>query len=335
MDKKLNWGILGNAKIARTRILPALVASNLANPYAIASRNVGSVSSIQDEFGIKKVYESYESLLEDQLIDVVYIPLPNHLHVEYAIKAMEAGKHVLCEKPIALTVSEMERLMDVAKATKRNIQEAFMVYTSPLWNKALQLVRSGGIGKIKRITGNFSYMNTDPANVRNRYVVGGGALFDVGCYLVLASRVFFGSEPVNAYGSMVIDEDFGVDILTSAVLEFDDGHALISCSTQNVGAQQLWLEGSTGRIRLQIPFSQPVDKPNLLLLDDGSDHSLMNHEVIDTGTYNQFLVHINDFSLSILENNEPTLNLDNSMGNIRTIEMIIKKSTKKTASTKS
>ena len=322
MSQKLRWGVLGAAKIARNRVIPAIIQSSNGVLSAIASRSQEKADEIAEEFNIPHAFSSYEALIESDVVDAVYIPLPNHLHVEYAIKAAKAGKHVLCEKPIAMSAEEAGLLLAVRESTGVVIQEAFMVMTNPAWSKAKELVDNGSIGELKTVIGNFSYMNTDPSNVRNVPEYGGGALMDVGCYLVLASRYFFNDEPISVSGASKIDEHYGVDILTSASLEFEKGTAIITCSTQAVPAQMLYLEGTAGRIRFDIPFSQPADKPAVLFLDQGKDIFSMETTRVEIPPFNHYVLHVERFVDVVWGKSESPIKLEDSISNMCIIDMI-------------
>src|ERR1700728_1769418 len=210
--RKVKWGILGAAKIARQRVIPAMQKGDLCEVTGIASRDLAKGQAAASELGIPKVYGSYEELLADPEIEAVYNPLPNHLHVPWSIKAAEADKHVLCEKPISLTVSEATSLLEARDRTGMKIEEAFMVRTHPQWLKAIDLVQSGKIGPVRSISGSFSYFNRDPQNIRNIREIGGGALMDIGCYLVYTSRLIFGEEPTRLVATIERDPEMGTDI---------------------------------------------------------------------------------------------------------------------------
>ena len=322
MSQKLRWGILGAAKIARNRVIPAIIESSNGVLTAVASRSKEKGDAIAKEFNIPHVFSSYEKLIESDMVDAVYIPLPNHLHVEYAIKAAKAGKHVLCEKPIAMTAEEAGQLLEVRDSTGVVIQEAFMVMTNPAWSKAKELIDNGTIGELRTVIGNFSYTNMDASNVRNVPKYGGGALMDIGCYLVLASRYFFNDEPISVSGASKIHELFGVDVLTSASLEFEKGTAIITCSTQAVPAQMLYLEGTKGRIRFDIPFSQPADQPAVLFQDIGKDIFTMETTRIEIPSFNHYKLHVERFAEVVWGKSESPLKLEDSISNMCVLDMI-------------
>src|SRR6185503_10775969 len=241
---KIRWGVLGVAKIATTKVIPAMQRGRLSDVVAIASRDSSRAAEAAAQLGIPKWFGSYEALLADPDIDAVYIPLPNHLHAPWSTRAAEAGKHVLCEKPIGLSSAEARSLIDVRDRTGVEIQEAFMVRSHPQWIAARDLVRAGRVGQLRSMLGHFSYFNDNPANIRNIPEFGGGGLMDIGCYLVNTSRFIFGAEPRRVAGAVDIDPAFGVDRMASMVLEFDAGHFAGTCGTQMAPYQRIQIVGT-------------------------------------------------------------------------------------------
>ncbi len=258
---KIRWGVLGVAKIATEKVVPAIRAAAHCEVVAIASRDTARASAAAAELDIPRAHGSYEALLADPEIDAVYIPLPNHLHVPWTSRAAEAGKHVLCEKPIALNADEARTLLAVRDRTGVRIQEAFMVRTHPQWQRARRMVESGELGEVRAMSGVFSYYNDDPANVRNIASFGGGGLMDIGCYLVNTARFIFAAEPSRVAGTLDIDPRFGVDRQASMVLDFDGRHAAGVCSTQLQSYQRVQIVGTRGRLEIDIPFNAPADRP--------------------------------------------------------------------------
>jgi predicted dehydrogenase len=266
----VTWGILSTAKIGVKKVIPAMQKGKLTRVAAIASRNLDQAKRTADQLGIPKAHGSYEELLADPEIEAVYNPLPNHLHVPWSIKAAEAGKHVLCEKPVALNAAEAQTLIKARDRHGVLIQEAFMVRYHPQWRRARDLIREGRIGKLRAIQGFFSYTNTDPKNIRNQADIGGGALYDIGCYPVVASRFLFESEPARVVSLIDRDPDLKIDRLTGMLLDFPQGQATFVCSTQLVPYQRMQILGAKGRIEIEIPFNAPPDKPCRIFVDDGS-----------------------------------------------------------------
>src|SRR5438034_6322040 len=258
---KVRWGVLGVAGIAVNKVIPAMQQGVDTEITAIASRELAKAQRAARALGITKAYGSYEELLADREIDVIYNPMPNHLHVPWSIKAAEAGKHVLCEKPIGLSVDEAKKLRDVCDRTGVKIGEAFMVRTHPQWVKALELVRAGRIGEMRSMMGFFSYSNPDPANIRNILAYGGGGLMDIGCYPIFTSRLIFGAEPTRVAALIERDPQMKIDRLTSAILDFPAGQSIFTCATQLVPYQRMQIFGTGGRIEIEIPFNAPPDRP--------------------------------------------------------------------------
>src|ERR1700712_4127168 len=273
MSKKLRGGILSTAAIGTKKgVIPAMQAGEYTTVTAIASRDLAKAQEAATALGIPTAYGSYEELLADPNIDAIYNPLPNHMHVPWTIKAAEAGKHVLCEKPIALTVAEAETLLAVRDRTGVKIREAFMVRTHPQWLRLRELIDEGRIGELRAVQGHFSYFNINPDNIRNRADIGGGALMDIGCYLVHAARYAFNAEPTRVVSLISRDPEMHTDRLTSALLDFGDARqAIFTCSTQLVPHQRLQFFGTKGRIDLEVPVNAAPTRPARLLIDDGTD----------------------------------------------------------------
>ena len=265
---KLRWGILGVAKIAVEKLIPAIQRGGTGEVVAIASRAADKARAAADRFAIPRAYGSYEELIADPDIDAIYNPLPNHLHVPWSVRALAAGKHVLCEKPIACDATEASQLIAARERSGRLVMEAVMVRTHPRWLGARQLVRSGRIGELRALAGFFSYFNESPDNVRHQPGMGGGGLLDIGFYPVTMSRFIFEAEPLRVMGLLEIDPRFGVDRLASAILEYPRGHAIFTCSTQLMPHQSLDILGTRGRIGIEIPWSMPHERPSRLLVDD-------------------------------------------------------------------
>src|ERR1700756_2407953 len=259
--KKVKWGILGAASIAVRKVIPGMQKGAHSEITAIASRDKKKADEAAQKLGIPKAYGSYEELLQDREVDAIYNPLPNHLHVPWSIKAAEAGKHVLCEKPISLTVAEAKALLAARDRTGVKIGEAFMVKTHPQWLRTQEIIRSGGIGKLRTAMCIFSYFNRDPANVRHKVEWGGGGLMDIGCYPITMSRFIFAEEPIRVAGMLERDPDFGTDRLASAILEFPSGQSIFTCSTQGAYFQRMYFLGTAGRVEIEIPWNAPNDRP--------------------------------------------------------------------------
>lgn len=325
MTKKVKWGILSTAPIAQRRVLPAMSNCAYVEVAAIASRSLERAKAAAATFSIPKAYGSYEELLADPEIEVIYNSLPNHLHVDWSIRAANHGKHVLCEKPLSRTVSEARLLLEARDEFRVKIGEAFMVRTHPQWLRTVELVRSGRIGKLRSALGYFSYFNVDPANTRNIAEYAGGALMDIGCYPIKTSRFVFGEEPVRVFGCVERDPSFKTDRLTSAILEFPTGQSVFTASTQVVFYQKMQFFGTTGRIDVEIPFNAPIDKPTRIFIDDGKDLYAGASAVTESfPVCNQFTIQADLFSLSVRENSEVPNPLEDSICNMAVIEALFR-----------
>jgi predicted dehydrogenase len=306
------------------KVIPGMQKSELCSIDAIASRDLDKAKKTADSLGIAKAYGSYEELLADPEIDAIYSPLPNQMHVPWTIKAAEAGKHVLCEKPISLTVDEAKTLLAVRARTGVKIGEAFMIRTHPQWLRAIELIQQGRIGTLRSIVGVFSYHNVDPKNIRNNMDSGGGALLDIGCYCVQASRYAFGRAPARVIGLIDRDPEMGIDRLTSAMLDFETGQSIFTCSTQLVPHQKVQFFGTKGRIELEIPFNAPPDKPTRIFIDDGS--SVFGTGIV-TETFlvcDQYALQGDAFSRAVLEGGEVPVSVEDAIENMAVMEAIFK-----------
>ena len=315
---KVRWGILGTAKIALTKVIPAMQRSPWCEIAAIASRDLSKAKTAAGELTIPNAYGSYEELLADKSIEAIYNPLPNNLHVPWTVKAAEAGKHVLCEKPIALNAAEARTLIEVRNRTGVRIQEAFMVRTHPQWLETRRLIHSGRIGSLRSITGFFSYFNPDPTNIRNQLDLGGGALMDIGCYPITISRFMYETEPQRVLGLIERDATTGTDTLTSAVLDFPNGHSTFTCSTRLAPYQRMMFTGTEGRIEVLIPFNAPNDRPTQIILDD---------ETIEFPTCDQYEIQGSLFSQAIRENREQPIPLEDAINNMAVIDAVFRSAT--------
>jgi predicted dehydrogenase len=323
MDK-VRWGVLGVAGIATRKVIPAMQAGRWSMVAAIASRDAAKARQAAETFGIEKAYGSYEELLDDPGIDAVYNPLPNHLHVPLSIMAAERGKHVLCEKPIACSAKEARELVAVRDRTGVKIQEAFMVRTHPQWQQARALVREGRLGAVRSIVGVFSYFNDDPANVRNVAEWGGGALLDIGCYLINTSRFVLGREPLRVAGAVERDPRFGVDRLTTMLLDYGDVHLAGTCSMQMVYYQRIQIFGSSGLLDIKVPFNAPRDRPCQVVFDNGADLYGGGQEVIEFPTCDQYTIQGDLFSKAILERTDVPEPLEDAVKNMECIEAVFR-----------
>jgi predicted dehydrogenase len=324
MIDQVRWGVLGVAKIAVEKVVPAMQRGEWSEVTAIASRDLAKARGAAKALGIARAFGSYEELLADPEIEAIYNPLPNHLHVPWSIRAAEAGKHVLCEKPIGLTVKEALSLLETRDRTGVLIQEAFMVRTHPQWVTTLDFVRAGRIGAIRSVTAYFSYYNRDPKNIRNSLEYGGGALMDIGCYLVFTSRLIFQEEPRRVSALITRDPEFGVDVLTSAILDFPSGQSILTCGTQVAPSQRVHVFGTQGRIEIEIPFNAPPDRACRIFLDDGSNHPGGRVQTLEFDACDQYTIQGDLFSRAIRENTELAVPLEDSVRNMAVIESLFR-----------
>jgi predicted dehydrogenase len=324
MPNKVRWGVLSTAKIGTQKVLPAMQKGDWSELSAIASRDLGKAEAAARTLGIAKAYGSYEELLADPQIEAVYNPLPNQLHVPWSIKAAEAGKHVLCEKPISMTVAEAKSLLEVQQRSGVTIGEAFMVRSHPQWLRTREIIASGRIGTLRSISGFFSYFNTDPKNIRNISECGGGGLMDIGCYPINTSRFLFSEEPKRVSAVLEKDPTFQVDRLTSAVLEFPSGHAIFTCSTQLVPYQRMQVLGTKGRIEIEVPFNAPNDRPCRIFVDDGRDLVGGGITVETFPTCDQYTIQGDVFSRAIREKTAPPVPLTDAIKNMAVIEAVFR-----------
>lgn len=324
MSNKVRWGILSTASIGVNKVVPAMQKGEWSDVVAIASRDRAQAEQIARTLGISKAYGSYEELLADDGIEAIYNPLPNQLHVPWSIKAAEAGKHVLCEKPLSLTVAQAKELLAVRSRTGVKIGEAFMVRTHPQWLRARELVVSGTIGQLRSAVGFFSYFNNDPSNIRNQPECGGGALMDIGCYPIQTSRFMFGEEPSRVFGLIDRDPQLKIDRLTSAILDFPSGQAIFSCSTQLVPYQRSHFLGTRGRIEIEIPFNAPKDRPCRIFIDDGRDVMGTGIAAQEFPVCDQYTIQGDEFSKAIRGNADVPVSLEDAVRNMAVIDAIVR-----------
>jgi predicted dehydrogenase len=320
--RKLRWGVLGTARIAREKVVPPMQRGERTTVVAIASRDLAQAERVAAQLGIPRAHGAYEALLADPEVDAVYNPLPNHLHVEWTRRAAEAGKHVLCEKPIDITAKGAEELIAVRDRTGVRIQEAFMVRTHPQWLRCRELVRAGRIGTLKAICGHFSYHNVDPGNIRNRAEIGGGGLLDIGCYPITTSRLVTGREPRRVAAVIEHDPVMRIDRLGSAILDYDGVQCIFTWSTQMVPRQTMQLLGDKGRLEVEVPFNAPNDRPCRLHLYDAGDLGLHVAETIELPTCDQYGIAGDAFSAAILDGTEQPVPLEDSLLNMRVIDAV-------------
>ena len=314
--------MLGAANIALRTVIPAIQRSQSGTVCAIASRVRAKAQQAAATLGIERAYGSYEELLNDPDIDAIYNPLPNHLHVPWSIRAMDAGKHVLCEKPIALSAPEARALIAARERTGRQICEAFMVRSHPQWQVVREIIASGRIGPLRLITGHFSYFRVDPNDVRSNPEWGGGALMDIGCYPILISRWLFAAEPESVVGQYELDPTLHVDRLGSALLRFPTGQATFAFSGQLVAHQRMQVFGTSGRIEVVIPFNAPMATPTTIRIDTGRELGATG-ESIEVPAADQYALQADAFASAIRGEREMPMSLEDSIANMAVIDAIV------------
>ena len=317
---KVRWGVLSTANIGVEKVIPGMQRGKFCDMVGIASRDLEKAQAVAAQLGLVRAYGSYEELLADPEIEAVYIPLPNHLHVPWSIQALEASKHVLCEKPIGLTAAEGQELLDAAKKHAHlKVMEAFMYRHHPQWRRARQIVAEGGIGELRTIQSFFSYFNDDPDDIRNMADIGGGGLMDIGCYCISLSRFIFGAEPERVMGIAEYDPVFRTDRIASGIMDFGAGTSTWTCSTQLVDYQRVNIYGTAGRVEIEIPFNAPPDRPCKMWHQRGFEVKEISLDVVD-----QYTIQGDLFSQAVLNDTEVPTPLEDAVANMKVIEAIIR-----------
>jgi predicted dehydrogenase len=324
MKKKIRWGVLSTANIGVKKVIPGMQLGKLCTVTAIASRDFTRARAAANALNIEKAYGSYEELLKDPEVDAIYNPLPNQMHVPWTARAAEAGKHVLCEKPLSMTVAEAETLLEVRARTGVKIGEAFMIRSFTQWLRLRELLDAGRIGELRAVVAAFSYYNVDPKNIRNQVESGGGALYDIGCYCIQAARYAFGALPRRAVGLVERDPEMQTDRLTSAMLDFDAGQAIFTCSTQLIPYQRVHFLGTKGRIEIEIPFNAPKDRPTRMFIDETGDLFGGGIKTEEFATADQYTMQGDAFSRAILEDTEVPVPLEDAIANMKVIEAVFR-----------
>jgi predicted dehydrogenase len=320
---RVRWGILSTADIALRKVIPGMRAAERTEVLAIASRDGERARSAAEALGIPRAYAGYEALLADPDVDAVYIPLPNHLHPEWAMRAATAGKHVLCEKPLAMHTSQAREMVDTARAAGVLLMEAFMYRLHPSWLAVRDLVASGRIGRLVAVDSWFAYHNDDPANIRNIREFGGGALYDIGCYAVNLSRLLFGGEPDRVQAAITRDPVTGCDIVTSAILSFAGGTATFTCGTLMEPDQRVDVYGTEGRIHLPIPFNIPPHLPTEVRLIAGGDPPVAPAtEVLTFPPKDPYAAEVEGFAAAVLDGRGLPTPPEDAVANLEVIEAV-------------
>jgi predicted dehydrogenase len=321
MPDKIRWGVISGARIADRKVIPAIQRSGKGVVEAIASRSEARAKELAGRHRIPRAYGSYEALLGDPEIDAIYNPLPNHLHVEWTIAALEAGKHVLCEKPLGMSAAEVERLRDVRPDL--HLMEAFMVRYHPQWLRARELARSGRIGELRAVHVFFSFWNRDPDNIRNVPAFGGGALMDIGCYGIVSGRFLFEAEPKRVVALIDRDPEFGTDRLSSAMADFGEGrHLSFLASTQLAAHQRVTACGTKGRIEIVVPFNAPPTETTRILIDDGSRLGGASSVEERLAPIDQYAEEADAFARAILGEEPPRYGREDAVRNMRILDAL-------------
>jgi predicted dehydrogenase len=322
-SQPVRWGILSTARIATEKVIPGIRRARNCEVLAIASRDGDRVATVAARLGIPRAHASYEDLLADPDVDAVYIPLPNHLHAEWTLAAARAGKHVLCEKPLAMTAADAQRMVDGCRDAGVLLMEAFMYRLHPSWVAARELVAAGRIGPLTAVSSWFSFFNDDPANIRNIREFGGGALYDIGCYCINLSRMLFGTEPVVVQSSIHRDPVSGVDVLASGILDFGAGLASFTCSTRVEDHQRVDIYGTTGRISIDIPFNIPPDRPTAISLVSGGEPPVApGIERLTFPVADPYAVEAEEFARAVLEGGPAPVPPEDAVANLQVIEAV-------------
>jgi predicted dehydrogenase len=324
MSTRLRFGVLSTANIGLKKVIPAMQKGQLTTVTAIASRDIARAREAATQLGIPTAYGSYEELLADPNIDAIYNPLPNQLHVPLTVKAAEAGKHVLCEKPFGMDAAEVKTLLDVRARTGVKICEAFMIRSAHQWLRLRELLDQDRIGQLRAVSAHFSYFNVSPANIRNRVETGGGGVYDIGCYCIQTARIGFRAEPARVVATLDRDPRMGTDRLASALLEFPAGHAIFTCGTQLIPYQRANFFGTTGRIEIEIPYNAPPDRANRIFIDATGD---LTGSGVTTETFpvsDQYTLQGDAFARAVFDNREVPVPLEDSIANMAIIDAIFR-----------
>jgi predicted dehydrogenase len=321
--RKIQWGVLSTANIGIKRVIPAILSGTRGAVAAIASRNPSSAAEIAARFAIPRSYGNYQALLDDPEVEAIYNPLPNHLHVEWTVRALEAGKHVLCEKPLGLNAAETQAIVAARDRSQKCVIEAFMVRYHPQWHRVRALVHAGRIGTVQAIQSAFLFTVLDPNNVRNQADIGGGALYDVGCYPLVTARYVFGSEPTRAIALIKRDAELGVDTLTSGLLEFPGGGQLLFSSAMRLANfQRVTILGTEGRIDIPVPFTPGKDHLCRLAIDSGKSLDGTSVEFEDFPAVDQYVLQC-DSAAAVFRGETPQeFPIEDAIANMRAIDAL-------------
>jgi predicted dehydrogenase len=321
--QKIRWGILSTANIGIKRVIPAILSGERGAIAAVASRDASRAAEVAARFAIPRSYGSYEALLNDSAIDAIYNPLPNHLHVEWTVKALNAGKHVLCEKPLGINAPQTQAIVEARDRSQKRVIEAFMVRHHPQWHRVRALVREGRIGTVRGIQSAFLFTVLDPKNVRNQAKLGGGALYDVGCYPLVTARYIFGAEPTRAIAMINRDADVGVDTLTGGMLEFPGGGQLVfSCALRAAAYQRVTILGTDGRIEMAVPFTPAKDLACRIIIDSGKSLDGASAEYEDFPAVDQYALQCDAAAAVFLGETAQEFPIEDGIATMRSIDAL-------------
>tara|TARA_B100000212_G_scaffold52659_1_gene34442 strand:+ start:1245 stop:2252 length:1008 start_codon:yes stop_codon:yes gene_type:complete len=323
MKKKIiNWGILSSAKIGWEHVIPAILKSKNSKLVAIASRNTLRAKKLAQKFKIDKSYGSYQELYKDQEIDVIYNPLPNHLHIKSSIEACKNKKNILLEKPISLKATDIDPLMKYASENKVVIKEAFMVRHHPQWQWVKKYIKSGKLGSISSISTVFSYNNKNPQNIRNIKKFGGGAIYDIGCYPTVISRFLLDKEPKRVVGLAKNDKKFKTDILSSVVLDFGEIYSSFIVATQSTFSQQVTILGTKKTLIVENPFNAIATKPTTVVIYNGKSIYRKENTIKVFPAADQYEHQVTKFSNELLNKTKADYDLIDAKKNMKVLDAI-------------
>ncbi len=315
--KPLPLGILGVSNFFRKRIAIPIPTSPLIDVVALASRSEEKAQQAAKEYAIERSYGSYEALLDDPQVEAVYISLPNHLHAEWIKRAADAGKHVICEKPLALNADEAQDCLTYAADKGITVMEAFMYRLHPQWLHVQKIIRQREIGSIHLVEAFFGYNNTDPSNIRNQPDTGGGALLDVGCYAVSASRFLTASEPQRVISLSQIDATFGTDVLFTGMLDFGGARATFTVATQTFSYQRVVVHGSSGVITLTIPFNAHADTDAEVIVT-----TRVGTRKVYLPPEDQYILEFEAFALAVKNQETPPISPADTINNMKVLDAL-------------
>lgn len=317
--KKIRFGVLGVSNHFYKRIALPLNETDNCEVYAIASREVSKAKVAGEEFGIPVSDLNYEELINHDEVDAIYIPQPNHLHAEWTIKALEAGKPVLCEKPLAMDAQEANQMADVSKRLNIPLMEGFMYRFHPLWQHIRNLIRTNQIGQINSVHTIFTYNNPSSSNIRNIKEFGGGALMDIGCYAISVPRFLFGSEPDKVMATMEEHPEFGTDMHTTALMQFGSANASFFVSTASEPFQKVEIIGTAGTITVHVPFNTYVDTPSTITVSTGQGAREVEFPICDP-----YGLMFDAFSSALIDQKPVPVPIEDAINNMKVIDAVVK-----------